>query len=919
MAPMKRLLLLTTVGIMLLGCGDPGDQPEAAIATIHNGQSADPIGVVNEVADAALALPRIPPAARLPRGIAPSHYWIHLEIDPRLPRFSGSSRIEVELAASTTFLWLHGIDLEVSSATAVLAGGEIITLDWEQMAPTGIAKLSSATPLPAGKISLQFEYTAPFSTNLEGLYKVEQGADSYVFTQFEATSARLAFPAFDEPGFKVPFDISMTIPAQYIGITNSPQRSEVMRADGNKTLTFATTRPLPTYLIAVAVGPFDLVEWQPIPATKLRAQPLPLRGITTRGKSEQISFALDNTAAILIALEDYFDIAYPFAKLDIIAVPDFSAGAMENAGAITYREQAILLDADSPVSQKRSFFVTHAHELAHQWFGNLVTPDWWEDIWLNESFATWNSHIILDQLFPSENYREAMQNSASRVMRNDSLASARQIREPIERHQDIGSAFNGITYAKGGGVLSMFESFLGREQFRDGIRHYMKTFAFGNTTADDFIGAIADANPQVDGNRLRAAFASYIEQPGLPVVSSSLRCDATGARIELSQQRYLPAGSQGSTDQTWIIPACISTIDEGQRSSGCLLMQEKEQTLHLDTQNCPAAILPNTDGSGYYRWSLPADQWQPLLAAFEQLSVNEQISVANSLSAALNNGSMSLRDFIATVPTLTKSSSWRVAMAPREDIYKIMDFLANDQERLQIEATLRQWYRPQLDRLNGIQRREQDEDQFRSKLMNTLALGANDPVIGAELAAAGAAFTGFEGDEKIHMGAVDPDLQLIALLVAVEEYGKPYADLLWRHFLESDNALLKQYLLIAMAYSADAEVARLMRDRILSPELRDNEIFSIFGSQMSREENRQDMWDWARDNMAAVLERIPAWRKGQIPAQFDGFCTREQAGNIEDFFTPIIDTLESGPRYLANSLETIRLCSAFVDLHTAAE
>jgi len=919
MDPMKILFVLTTVVVILLGCGDPGEQPDATAATINTGQSADPSKATNEVAGAFLALPSIPPAARLPEGIAPSHYWIHLEIDPRLSRFSGSARIEVELAAATTFLWLHGIDLEVSSATAVLAGGETIALDWEQMAPTGIAKLSSATPLPAGKISLLFEYTAPFSTNLEGLYKVEQGSDSYAFTQFEATSARLAFPAFDEPGFKVPFDISMTIPAQYIGITNSPQRSEVMIADGNKTLTFATTRPLPTYLIAFAVGPFDVVEWQPIPATALRAQPLPLRGITTRGKSEQISFALDNTAAILIELEEYFDTSYPYAKLDIIAVPDFSSGAMENAGAITYREQLILLDADSPVSQKRSFFITHAHELAHQWFGNLVTPYWWEDIWLNESFATWNSHIILDQLFPNDNYREALQNSASRVMRNDSLASARQIREPIERHQDIGSAFNGITYSKGGGVLSMFESFLGREQFRDGIRHYMKTFAFGNTTADDFIGAIADANPQVDGNNLRAAFASYIQQPGLPVISSSLRCDPNGARIELSQQRYLPVGSQGSTDQTWIIPACISTVDGGQPSSRCLLMKGKAQTLRLDTEHCPAAILPNTGGSGYYRWSLPADQWPPLLAAFDQLSINEQISVANSLSAALNNGTMSLPDFMAAVPTLTKSSSWRVAMAPRQDLYKVMDFLADDEERLQIEAKLRQWYRPQLDRLNAIERREQDEDQFRSKLMSTLALGAKDPAIGAELSAAGAAFTGFGGDEKIHMDAVDPNLQLIALLVAVEEFGKPYADLLWRHFLESDNALLKQYLLIAMAYSPDTEVARVMRDRILSPELRDNEIFSIFGSQMSREENRQDMWDWARENMEAVLERIPAWRKGQIPAQFDGFCTLQQARDIEDFFSPIIDTLESGPRYLANSLEAIRLCAAFVDLHTVPQ
>ncbi|MEH6569668.1 MAG: M1 family metallopeptidase [Halioglobus sp.] len=857
-----------------------------------------------------------PPAGRLPMGITPKHYSLHLDIDPRQDRFSGSVDIAIELSRQTQLIWLHGLDITVNTATATLADGQTIPLKWQQATQTGVVKLTAETALPAGAANLQFTYSAPFNTNLEGLYKVNKGADAYAFTQFQATSARRVFPSFDEPAYKVSFDISLSIPEQFVAISNSPQIDESKAAPGIKTLTFATTKPLPTYLIAFAVGPLEIVEWEPIPGNELRKRSVPLRGITTAGKAQEIRYALGNTAAILEKLEEYFATPYPYAKLDIIAVPDFSAGAMENAGAITYREQLILLDETAPISQKRSFFVTHAHELAHQWFGNLVTPLWWDDIWLNESFATWNSHIILDQLYPDQMYREALQNSASGVMRIDSLASARQIREPIERHEDIGSAFNGITYQKGGGVLSMFEAFLGAEGFREGIRQYMQDFAFGNTSAEDFIGAIAKANPQVNNDDLRAAFDSYIKQPGLPVLASELQCDKSGSYVQFSQQRYLPTGSTGSTDQYWTIPVCLSAISQDQSSEQCFLMKEKTHRLTLKSESCPDAILPNAQGHGYYRWSLPPQQWNKLLKSFAMLNTGQQISVANSLSGALNNGQISLEDYLGAVPAITRSESWRVAMAPLGDIYKIKEFVATPEQRSRLESMQRDWYRSQLARLDAITHRSNDEEQFRALTISTLAQAARDPTTRSTLSADGAAYLGFGGDEKIHPQAVDANLRLTALKVASEELGKPYHALLWRHFQKADNAQLRQYLLIAMAWTPDPDNAKVVRERILSPELKDNEIIYLYRGLMARKEHRQSTWQWSKENIWAVLDRIPAWRKGQLPSQFSSFCTLEQAEDIEDFFSPIISDLESGPRSLANTLETIRLCAAFVDLHS---
>jgi alanyl aminopeptidase len=898
--PLSRLTLFLVAPLLLAACGEKPPAPEARPP---------------ETQVSVPAYPAEPPSARLPAAVAPTHYDLHLAIDPRETRFSGEVAIEVSLDQPRDFLWMHGNQLEVTQARAILEDGSEIPLSWEQALPTGTARVAAARTIPAGSSTLEFSYTAPFNTSLEGLYKVESGGEQYAFTQFEATSARLAFPSFDEPAFKVPFDIRLTVPEAHAAITNTPERSVEHHADGSKTLTYATTKALPTYLIAFAVGPFDVVEWEAIPADGHRDRAIPLRGITTRGKGDEIHFALENTAPIVLEMEDYFDTPYPYAKLDIIAVPDFSAGAMENAGAITYREQLILLDENAPVSQRRGFFVTHAHELAHHWFGNLVTPVWWDDIWLNESFATWNASIILDRLYPDEHYRESLLTSSNRVMTNDSLASARQIREPITRHEDIGSAFNGITYQKGGGVLTMFEAFLGEDRFRDGIRHYMKEYAFGNTTAHDFIGAIADANPQVEGDDLKAAFRSFIEQPGLPMLQVELNCGAEGPSLTLEQQRYLPAGSTGSTEQTWVVPACVSALEGDNSSSQCFLLESAQQTVALDGERCPEAILPNAGGASYYRWSLPPEQWAPLLARFDQLDNSEQISVAGSLSAALNDGSLALEDYLEAVGPVTQADTWRVAIAPRADLYKLRDHVLQGADREALEARMRQWYRPVLAELNALEERSPDQQQFRMLVMSTLALGAGDPEIHRELADYGATLTGFGGDEQLHLDAFDPNLRYIALLAGVEAHGKPFTDLLWRHFTASDNALLREYLLGAMAWSTDPEVAAAMRERILSPELRDNEIFAIFRGQMEHAETRDAVFEWTGEHLDEVLARVDSWRKGQLPAQFDAFCSEEAAERVEATFAPIIDDLESGPRYLANSLETIRLCAAFAALH----
>jgi hypothetical protein len=335
-----------------------------------------------------------PPVGQLPAGVVPTHYALDLNVDPRETRFSGRVAISVEIAAPTERIWLHGLGLEVTEAYALDAAERRIEAVYAQALDSGVASLTLAEALPQGSATLHFAYSAPFNTSVNALFRAERGADAYAASQLEPVAGRQIFPGFDEPRFKTPFDVHITARADDRVITNSPEIDATELADGWVRHEFATTPPLPTYLLAFAVGPYDVVDAPAIPANSIRTEPLPFRGIAARNMGGRFGIALTDTPGLVAALEDYFGIPYPYAKLDLIAMPADFGGAMENVGAITYDERLILVGDDPPLQQRRVYMNVHAHELAHQWFGNLVTPDWWTDIWLNEAFASWMANKI---------------------------------------------------------------------------------------------------------------------------------------------------------------------------------------------------------------------------------------------------------------------------------------------------------------------------------------------------------------------------------------------------------------------------------------------------------------------------------------------------------------------------------------------
>ena len=409
---------------------------------------------------AALAAPvaNDQPHGKLPGWAQPESYQLAFKVDPRQQDFSGTTVIKVKLTQASDHLWLHGRDLKVGKVSVTDAAGKTHVGKYEAVAPEeGVVRIDLGGKLAPQELTLAIEYTAPLNQQLQGLYKVSHEGQPYAMTQMEPISARYAFPGFDEPGFKTPFDIRLTIPNDEVGVANTKQVKEEKAGDGWKTLTFSTTKPLPTYLVAFGVGPWDVVKGPDISPTAYRANALELRGIAAKGEGHRMQHVLSETPSIIHTLEDYYGFGYPWDKLDLLAAPDFSAGAMENPGLVTFRDWLLLLDPDSPANYVRGSFNVTAHELAHQWTGDTVTLAWWDDLWLNEAFATWMQQKVTQKVHPE--YRADLDRvrGAQGAMNGDSLVTTRKIRQPITGNGDIETAFDGITYQKGAAVLGQVE------------------------------------------------------------------------------------------------------------------------------------------------------------------------------------------------------------------------------------------------------------------------------------------------------------------------------------------------------------------------------------------------------------------------------------------------------------------------------
>ncbi|WP_434027374.1 M1 family metallopeptidase [[Pseudomonas] boreopolis] len=870
---------------------------------------------------AALAqAPDAVPAGRLPEWAVPEHYTLDLKIDPDQRDFGGTTTIRIRLERASDHLWLHGKELSVAKATVAPAGGEPFPVRYMQAdAQAGVARIEFGRELQPQELTLAITYTAPLNQQLQGLYQVRHQGHAYAMTQMEPISARYAFPGFDEPSLKTPFDIRLTVPEGEQALANTRAVSSVPDGKGWKTVTFAPTLPLPTYLVAYGVGPWDVVDAPAMPPTPQRDRATPLRGVTALGQGGRIQQALAQTPAIIATLEDYYGFGYPFDKLDLVAAPDFSAGAMENPGFVTFRDWLLLLDEGSPQRNVKGSFNVTAHELAHQWTGDTVTMAWWDDLWLNEAFATWMQQKITMKLRPE--YRADLDRiaGAQRAMDNDSLVSARKIRQPITGNGDIETAFDGITYQKGAAVLAMFESFVGQDAFRTGMRRYIRDHRFGNATADDLVDAIAAAAGK--DAAFKAAFRSFLDQPGVPYLQAGLEAAPQGAVLRLQQQRYLPLGSGGDPARRWGVPVCVKYGTAQGVRRACEMISGADGSIVLEGGGEDSWVLPNADGAGYYRFSLPKAQLAALGRHVNALNDAERLAYADAIDAAFRRGDADTADVLAAMKQLASAPAEPVATALVDRFGWIWRVLARDDaQRETLRRAATDAFGARLQAL-GYQRRANDSADdvaLRSVLANLLGVDLRVPAVRRELLAQGdAVLAGKDGG--LDFGAADPDLLGSVLAVAVQERGAPAVDRLAAALRTHGEPAQRNAMIAALSAVRDPALLRQVRDFALTDAIKVGEMSQLLMGGHAEQEGHASMWDWYVAHFDRIVARSGSFDGGRLPAlAAAGGCDAAEADRLEAFFRPRLGELSGADRGLAQMAESIRLCSALKQRQEAA-
>jgi len=877
----------------------------AVVFTACSGKSEAP--AAQSGADTVHSNPDIVPQAQLGNNVIPTHYAIDLTIDPRNDSFSGVVTIDVDIKQATSKIWLHGQTITANGAVARLADGTEIAADYTEVdlevAPSGVASLTFADPVGPGAAVLVIPYTTPYNTKLNSAYKVEREGDSYIVTQFEAIGARQAFPGFDEPRFKVPFALSITAPKDDVVYANTPEVKTETLAGGMIRHTFATTRPLPTYLLAFGVGPWDVVEYEDLPPTDIRKNPVPLRGIATRGQGKNMQYALKNTAGILETLEAYFGIPYPYEKLDLIAAPEYAFGAMENPGAIVFTEFLLMMDENSSLGQRRAYASVNAHELAHQWFGDLVTPVWWEDIWLNEAFATWMGNKTVTTWAPDYKFGAQTLKGALGVMGTDSLATTRKVREPLRQTENVMDQFDGITYRKGGGVLSMFESYLGEENFQKGVRLHMKRFEDGVASADDFFQSLADGS---GNDKVVPALKSFVDQPGLPMVSGALNCKSN--KLTLTQSRYTPYGSTIQQGQTWKIPVCVAYGADGNREKTCTMLEDAQTSITLKSETCPSWVTLNADGAGYYRFSLDSAGWDGLLGNLDALNKSELLSVLDSFEAAFRANKMEAATYLNGLVSFSKSSEYDVALKAGNALGGMKNNLVDKSAHDALAKFTRELY---ADRYTAIK----DADTMEANLMaptlaNRLVNIGNDSDMAGGFAAAGARYLGLDGDAD--KSALSPKMRGLGLAEVFKARGAEAMPALMA-LVKSGSPAEKGSAVGALGSTGNPElIAQLLSDALSNKEAFTNrQAGTLIRGFMGNLETRPETWVWFQENFDTFVEnRVADVRRGAMPRYAGGFCGTQKASEVEAFFNSKADITPGYERSLAQTLERIQLCAA---------
>ncbi len=830
-------------------------------------------------------------AQRLPEVATPENYKLTFTPDLDKATFDGDETIAIRVLKPTSEITLNSADIEFKEVT-ITSGSSTqkarVTPDKERE----MVVLAVDKPLAVGAASIHIAYTGILNSEMRGLYlgKDDQGR-KYAATQFEATDARRAFPSFDEPAYKATFDITAVADKGQVAISNNKVASDTPGPGEKHTVRFATTAKISSYLPALVVGNFEYIEGE--------ADGIPIRIYSTPGKKEMGKFALETAEHVLSYYDRYFGIKYPYGKLDLVGLPDFSAGAMENVGCITFREVVLLIDDQhGSVDLKKTIASVIAHEMAHQWFGDLVTMKWWDDVWLNEGFATWMSSKPLEKWKPEWNFDLDDVSGTTGTMNTDSLASTRPIHQAAETPAQIVELFDGIAYGKAASVLRMLESYLGEESFRAGVNAYLKQHQYANATADDFWVAQAKTSKKpVD-----QIMPTFVKQAGVPIVNVKLQCTGNTTTVTLDQHRYYfdRTKFESPGDQLWEIPLCLKSSAGAKGAPKCELLTKREQSFTLP--GCSTWVLANAGAAGYYHSGYEPGAVRPLAQDAETvLTPGERIALQSDIWASVRVGREPVGDYLAFAQGLGADRNRAVMEDLLGRLNYIGQYLVSDGDRESFRAWLRQFLAPALKDVGWEAKTGESDEQktLRTRLFNSLGYDGRDPQVLAEARKI--------ADQAIdNPNSVDRELAGAALPLAALDGDEAFYNRILGA-LKNPKSPEEYYIyFFTLPQFSDPKLLQRTLDYAISPDVRSQDALGLITSVLANPVGEKLAWDFIRQRWSEIEKAGGPFASAQVVGATSTFCDAGMRDQVADFFAA--HKVAAAERTYRQSIERINNC-----------
>ncbi|KAK3914792.1 Puromycin-sensitive aminopeptidase [Frankliniella fusca] len=817
---------------------------------------------------------------KLPKSVIPTHYNLYLKPNLLTCTFEGKVTVTLKVNSPTDQVKFHSIELELSDVELRTGDGKLLSIQLSSCNYNESITLDVLGGLNVGLCTLSVKFKGVLDDNLRGFYQaryvsVDGEERVCAITQFEASKAHRCFPCWDEPAFKATFDITVCCPEDRVALSNMPISSEVADKLGSKEVRFATSPIMSTYLVAVVVGEFDFIE-------QLTPRGVKVRVYTPVQKKEQGQFALDTAIKVLPFFEDFFQIPFPLPKMDLIAVPSLSFGAMENWGLITYRESCLLADPKvSSVKKKQYIAIIVAHEIAHQWFGNLVTMEWWEHLWLNEGYATFMEFLSVAKLFPDYKiWNQFISLVYSPAMKMDALKTSHSVEVPVNHPLHVDEIFDDISYNKGASLIRMLHAYIGDNDFEKGMNMYLNKFKFRNASTDDLWSVLEEASHKP----ISSIMPNWTKLPGYPVVFVERTQDGNKCRLLLRQFKFCASGSEAdSKPETWVVPMEYMVQTTQGNTIGRFELASQEDTLTIDGLNKQNWVKLNPSQNGFYRVQYSSEMLENLMPAISNLSLPpiDRLGILDDLFALVQGGYCRTDKILELLQSMTKEDScmvWSTMSSVMMKLKKLLEYASDT-----IQSSFMTFGRKLLtDIKQKISWDPKNDEGHEDKLLRSVILDL--------LGEFEDETTIFEAEKRLkaHIGGsveIAPDVRAVVYSIGVKNANEDLYKSVINMYHSASLQEERERIVYALASMKDQVLISKLMNFALSKHVRKENSLNVLSAISQTLSGREQVWNYTKRCWEEVLEgyagtfALPHF----ISGVFSHAASSEMASNLEEF------------------------------------